>query len=70
MLTAAHREFLLSLVRAEPAWELMPFKHLQQLPAMKWRLLNLRKLQSRNRARFDAQYGELAGRFQSLSKKG
>jgi predicted nucleotidyltransferase component of viral defense system len=31
-LNTSHREFLLSLVRAEPAWELMPFNHLQHLP--------------------------------------
>ena len=38
-LTASHRDFLLSLVSAEPAWELMPFKHLSQLPALQWKLL-------------------------------
>jgi len=43
-LSTSHREFLLSLVRAEPAWELMPFNHLQHLPALQWKLLNLRKL--------------------------
>jgi predicted nucleotidyltransferase component of viral defense system len=46
-LSTSHREFLLSLVRAEPAWELMPFNHLQHLPALQWKLLNLRKLKSR-----------------------
>lgn len=66
-LTASHRDFLLSLVRAEPAWQLMPFKHLQQLPALQWKLLNLRKLKSRNPARFAAQHDELAARFASLS---
>lgn len=66
-LTASHREFLLSLVRAEPAWELMPFEHLQQLPAMQWKLLNLRKLKARNAERFAAQHEELAARFQSLA---
>lgn len=66
-LTASHRDFLLSLVRAEPAWEPMPFKHLQQLPALQWKLLNLRKLKSRNPARFAAQHDELAARFESPS---
>lgn len=66
-LTASHRDFLLSLVRAEPAWEKMPFKHLQRLPALQWKLLNLRKLKSRNPARFAAQHDELAARFESLS---
>lgn len=66
-LTASHRDFLLSLVRAEPSWELMPFDHLQQLPALQWKLLNLRKLKSRNPGRFAAQHDELAARFESLS---
>ncbi len=65
MLTQAHRDFLLSLVRAEPAWELMPFSHLQQLPAIQWKLLNLRKLKSRNQSRFDSQYAMLTERFQA-----
>ena len=66
-LTAAHCDFLLSLVRAEPAWELMPFKHLQQLPALQWKLLNLQKLKSRNAARFTAQHDELAIRLETLT---
>lgn len=66
-LTTSHREFLLSLVRAEPAWELMPFNHLQHLPALQWKLLNLRKLKSRDATRFSAQHDELASKFKSLS---
>jgi predicted nucleotidyltransferase component of viral defense system len=59
-LTSTHREFLLSLVRAEPRWELMPFRNLAELPAMQWKLLNLQKLRSRNPARFKEQYEALA----------
>jgi hypothetical protein len=66
-LSTSHREFLLSLVRAEPAWELMPFNHLQHLPALQWKLLNLRKLKSRDATRFSAQRDELAAKFKSLS---
>jgi len=66
-LTTSHREFLLSLVRAEPAWDLMPFKHLQHLPALQWKLLNLRKLKSRDATRFLAQHDELSAKFKSLS---
>jgi hypothetical protein len=69
MLTKAHRDFLLSLVRAEPTWELMPFAHLEQLPAIQWKLHNLRRLKSRNRARFDAQYAMLSKRFQAQIKE-
>jgi hypothetical protein len=66
-LTTSHREFLLSLVRAEPAWELMPFNHLQLLPALQWKLLNLRKLKSRDATRFSVQHNGLAAKFKSLS---
>jgi predicted nucleotidyltransferase component of viral defense system len=66
-LSTSHREFLLSLVRAEPAWDLMPFKHLQHLPALQWKLLNLRKLKSRDATRFLAQHDELVAKFESLS---
>lgn len=67
LLSVAHREFLLSVVSDEPAWELMPFEHLRQLPAMKWKLLNLRKLKARSAARFAAQREELAASFGALS---
>ena len=38
-----HREFLLGLVRCTPDWSLMQCGHLAELPAIKWKLLNLRK---------------------------
>jgi hypothetical protein len=66
-LSSRHRDFLLSLVRAEPAWDLMPFSDLQHLPALQWKLLNLHKLKARDAARFSAQQDELAARFESLS---
>lgn len=66
-LSSSHRSFLLSLVRAEPTWDLMPFAHLQHLPALQWKLLNLRKLKTRDAARFSAQHEELAARFKRLS---
>jgi len=65
-LTANHREFLLSLVRAEPVWELMPFEHLRELPALRWKLLNLKKLRSSNAKRFALQHSELRARFDDL----
>jgi predicted nucleotidyltransferase component of viral defense system len=66
-LTQRHRDFLLSLMRAEPEWDLMPFAHLQRLPALQWKLLNLRKLKARDAGRFSAQHDELAERFRDLS---
>ena len=65
-LTARHREFLISLVTAEPAWDLMPFANLQRLPAPQWKLINLRKLKKSNPGRFSAQREELASRFADL----
>jgi len=65
-LTSRHRDFLLSLVRAEPEWALMPFAHLQQLPALQWKLMNLRKLKARDARRFAAQHDDLAARFERL----
>lgn len=65
-LTANHRQFLLSLVRAEPNWNLMPFPHLQELPGIRWKLMNLEKLQSKRPEAFALQHDELASRFASL----
>lgn len=65
-LTAAHREFLLSLVRLEPAWELMSFARLRDLPALRWKLLNLAKLKRTHRARFEQQHDLLQQRLRGL----
>ncbi len=62
-LTDRHRRFLLSFVRAEPDWTLMPFGHLKELPAIRWKLLNLEKLRTSNKARFELQASELINRF-------
>jgi hypothetical protein len=45
-LTDQHRTFLLSLVQNQPRWDCMPFPHLQELPAIRWKLQNLAKLKS------------------------
>ena len=62
-LTPAHRDFLLSLVQGAPAWELMPIQHLRELPALKWKLMNLAKLKKSSAKRFAAQHQLLAERF-------
>jgi hypothetical protein len=43
-LNAAHRTFLLSLVQRQPQWDCLPFPHLRELPAIRWKLRNLGKL--------------------------
>ena len=66
-LTRAHRDFLLSLVRGDPDWELMPMQHLRELPAIQWKLMNLSKLKKNNATSFAAQHEVLAQRLESLS---
>lgn len=59
-LSAEHREFLLTLVQGAPAWERMPMPHLCELPALKWKLMNLAKLKKSSASRFAAQHQQLA----------
>jgi len=67
-LTQAHRDFLLSLVKLEPAWELMPFEHLRDLPALRWKVQNLTRLKANNRAQFHGQFAALSERFEELRR--
>ena len=62
-----HREFLLSLVRGAPDWVLMPYTHMQDLPAVRWKLKNLLVLKSRNRGRFEDQGAQLEAGFEALN---
>jgi hypothetical protein len=41
----------------------MPMQHLCELPALKWKLMNLAKLQKSGAKRFAAQHQLLAARF-------
>lgn len=70
MLEGHHREFLLTLVNGLPDWSLLPFPHLQDLPAIKWKLKNLLHLQKTHPAKFDAQRRELDLRFRQSSGGG
>lgn len=62
-LTQNQRDFLLSLVDAVPDWSLLPFNHLQDMPAIKWKLQNLSNLKSKNPAKFRFQHESLEQRF-------
>lgn len=44
-----HQEFLLSLKRGEPKWPLLDIPHAQDLPAVRWRIQNLEKLDANKR---------------------
>jgi hypothetical protein len=58
-----HCQFLLSMLRAEPDWALLPHAHLAQLPALQWKLRNLGQLR-KNAAKFAQQHDELAARLE------
>ena len=38
------KEFLLSMKRGEPDWDCLSIEHLAQLPALQWKLINIRKM--------------------------
>ena len=40
----AEREFLVSIKRGEPEWDRLGIEHLAQLPAIQWKLINVRKM--------------------------
>ena len=48
-LTAAEREFLLSMKRLEPKWELLGLPGVEHLPGPQWKLYNLRKMDAAKR---------------------
>lgn len=43
-LTVDERAFLLSIKRGEPVWRLLPYKHLEEWPAIQWKLRNIRNM--------------------------
>lgn len=57
-----HCEFLLSMVRAEPDWALLPYAHIEKLSALQWKLRNLNQLR-KNAPKFRQQHDELAARL-------
>lgn len=47
-LTETDKSFLLSFKKVEPDWKLFPVKNLKDLPAVKWKLQNLKNLKESN----------------------
>ena len=47
---AEHRKFLISFERGQPDWALLELPSAADLPAVKWRQLNLDKLSPEKRA--------------------
>ena len=44
-----------ALSETKPDWSLLPFKHLQELPAIQWKLQNLSHLKLKNPTKFRLQ---------------
>jgi hypothetical protein len=43
-LTDAEKIFLLSFKKGEPEWNLFPIEELSRMPAVQWKLMNIKKL--------------------------
>ena len=54
-LDANERRFLLSMVSNAPEWGLMEIAHLEQLPAIRWKLQNIAQLAKSSPKKFAAQ---------------
>ncbi len=54
-LTAKHKQFLISLARAQPEWRLLQCPHVSELPALRWKLNNLQTFSQRRPADFEGQ---------------
>lgn len=48
-LTDDERQFLLSVKKGEPNYTLMPFESLEKLPALQWKVMNVRKMDANKR---------------------
>ena len=48
-LDADEKRFLLSLKRGEPEWDALGITHLQKLPALQWKLQNIRRMEEGKR---------------------
>lgn len=65
-LDANEREFLLTLARVEPDWPLLGIPHVEELPAIRWKLQNLENLARASPDRLRALYDALDERLQQL----
>jgi len=49
-LDASERRFLISMKEGEPEWDLLGIDNLERMPALQWKLLNIRKMDAGKRA--------------------
>jgi len=65
-LDEAERRFLVSLVSNAPDWALIDIPHLKEMPAIRWKLANLERLQRENKSKFSDQSAALRDQFAIL----
>lgn len=58
-LTGNEKQFLLSFKKGEPQWQLLDLEDIEKLPAIRWKLLNIKKMSKRK-------HSEQAEKLQSL----
>jgi predicted nucleotidyltransferase component of viral defense system len=58
-LDANERQFLVSVARNQPQWDLLDLDHVKNLPALRWKMRNLDELQKSNPDRLRQQADEL-----------
>jgi len=46
-LTEKERQFILSIKMGDPTWDLLEINHVKDLPAVKWKLANIKKMESK-----------------------
>ena len=51
-LTQSEKEFLLSFKQGDPQWDLLGIEGVQNLPAVQWKLMNVRKMDEKKRSNF------------------
>jgi hypothetical protein len=48
-LTDGHKEFLLGFKSGNSDWSLLPFEGVEELPSVKWKMINLEKMDVKKR---------------------
>ena len=48
-LTEQHKAFLLGFKKGDPDWGLLSFENIDRLPSVKWKMLNLEKMDKAKR---------------------
>ncbi len=49
-LSEGEREFLLSIKRGQPQWDRLPLDHVAELPGLRWKLLNIQRMDKKKHA--------------------